>query len=160
MAIQLKHALVLALVLLAGCAGTPAGKHFDTPGVELLSFKPMGSEGMEARFGIVLRIINPNSMPLEIEGIYYELAVQEKDLLSGASNTPVTIESYSEGQIELVGSASMRGAFRLIAELIDKPPTYGFAYQLNTKISLKGYPLPIRIEKEGLFGDNSLSVRR
>ena len=144
--------VVLLSTFLVACAGTPASDGFDTPTVELLSIKPLPSRGMEARFEITLRVVNPNSGALKIEGLYYELAVQGKDIVDGTSNQTVTIDAYSEGLIILEARAGMFGAFGLLRELMKNPPDSGFSYELKTKISLSGYPIPIRIKKVGVFG--------
>ncbi|MDP5052233.1 MAG: hypothetical protein NWP69_00470, partial [Congregibacter sp.] len=51
------------LTLLGGCASMNA-LDFDKPEVELLALQPMPSQGMEARFLVKLRVVNPNSLPL------------------------------------------------------------------------------------------------
>ena len=76
----------LALVLLTACAGfNPGGDPIEAPSIELVGFKPLKSEGMEARFGITLRVVNPNAIALDIEGVYYELEVEGSKLLSHRS---------------------------------------------------------------------------
>jgi LEA14-like dessication related protein len=144
--------MVIVATFVLGCAGMPGGEDFDTPSVELMSLKPTTSKGMEARFEIVLRVVNPNTRALNIEGIYYELEVQGNDVLDGTSNRPVVIDAYSEGRVVLQATASMFGALGLIKDLMENPPESGFSYELKTKISLSDYPIPIRVTKKGVFG--------
>jgi len=149
----MRYALLALLLLLGACASLqPGGKDFDPPTVELVGLKPLRSQGLEARFEISLRVLNPNTRDLELEGVYFELWVEGKKLLTGVSAEPVTIPAFGEGRVALSGSASLFGSFALLANFMETRPQSGFAYRLKAKISIAGLPAAVRITQEGSFG--------
>jgi LEA14-like dessication related protein len=149
----LRFSLLTALLLLGACASLqPGGSDFDPPTVELMGIKPGRSHGLEARFDLSLRVVNPNSRELAVEGVYYELWIQGKKLLTGASSEPVTIPAYSEGQVDVSGVASLFGSFALLANLMETKPENGVDYELKAKLSIAGLPTAVRISHEGSFG--------
>ena len=142
--------LATMLVVVSACAGfNPGGDPFETPTVEVVGIKPLQSSGMEARFGITLRVVNPNAIALDIEGVYYELEVEGSKLLSGAESEPTSIPAYGEGRIELEGAASVLGSLGFISKMMDRTATQALNYELKTKISVKQLPRAIRVNKVG-----------
>ena len=153
MSSHLSCVLLVALLMLGGCAALqPGGSDFDPPTVELMGVKPVRSQGLEARFDISLRVVNPNARALDVEGVYYELWVEDKKLLSGASAEPVTIPAYGEGSLTVSGVASLFGSFSLLTNLMQSKPEDGIEYELKTKISIAGIPTAVRISQKGVFG--------
>ncbi|HEY7775771.1 MAG TPA: LEA type 2 family protein, partial [Kineobactrum sp.] len=112
--------LALAIILAAGCAGI-GGMDFDPPEVELLALEPLPGQGMEARFLVRLRIVNPNSIPLDIEGMAYDVFIRDSKILSGVSNKALRVNAYSESVAELEVAAGMLGSLALIRDLISNP---------------------------------------
>jgi LEA14-like dessication related protein len=150
---SLRHGLLAVLLLLGACATLqPGGSDFDPPTVELAGIKPGRSQGLEARFDLSLRVVNPNARDLEIEGVYYELYIEGKKLLTGASAEAVTIPAYGEGQVDVSGVASLFSSFALLANLMETRPENGVDYELKAKISIAGLPTAVRISQEGSFG--------
>lgn len=133
---------------LSGCAAVGMGD-FDEPQVELAGLTPIAGSGMEARFLVSLRIVNPNSIPLEVDGMAYDVFIRGNKLLSGVSNEPLRIEAYSETTADLEVAAGMFGSLALLRDLISNPPDGGLPYRLNAKISRKGLIGAIRVTREG-----------
>jgi LEA14-like dessication related protein len=148
--------LILVITLTCGCASVGL-EQFDDPDVELLALQPLPSQGMEARFLLRLRIVNPNPIALEIDGMAYDVYLRDTKVLSGASNREVTVAAYSEGTAELEVAAGMLGSLTLLRDLMSSPPDGGIPYRLNTKISRKGLGGSMRISREGMI---DLSTRR
>jgi LEA14-like dessication related protein len=136
------------LLLLAGCANVGL-EAFDDPDIELLALEPMPSRGLEARFLLRLRIVNPNPIALEIDGLAYEVFLRENKVLSGASNTPVRVDAYSEGEAAVEVAAGMMGSLALIRDLMSNPGASDIPYRLDAKISRKGLGGSIRVSREG-----------
>jgi LEA14-like dessication related protein len=144
--------LMAALLLLGGCAALqPGGSDFDPPTVELMAVKPARSQGLEARFDISLRVVNPNARALDLEGVYYELWIQDKKLLTGASAEPTTIPAFGEGRVDVSGVASLFGSLALLTRLMEAKPQGGIEYELKTKLSIAGIPRAVRISQQGTF---------
>jgi LEA14-like dessication related protein len=141
----------LLLLALAGCATAPVSD-FDTPQVELVGLQPLPPQKMEARFAVSLRVLNPNSVALDIEGVFYEIYLRDQKVLSGVSSQSAEIPAYGEGILELEASASMVRSLSLVRDLMEDPPDQGLPYTLKTKISLGNMPRAVRIEHKGLIG--------
>lgn len=140
--------MALLLVLAGGCANLGVSD-FDTPEVELLALQPLPSQGMEARFRVRLRIINPNAIPLSIEGMAYEVFIRESRVLSGVSNQPLRVDPFSESVAELEVAAGMLGSLALLRDLMSNPVDGGLPYRLNAKLARKGLGGSIRVSREG-----------
>ena len=144
-------ALTLALVLtltLAGCASLP-GDDFDKPEIELLGLTPIAGAGMEARFRVTLRITNPNTSPLTVNGMAYELYLRDRRVLSGVSDRPIRVEPFSEQTTELEVAAGMLGSLALLRDLLTNPPERAIPYSLRSKLSLGGLLGTVRIRRDG-----------
>jgi LEA14-like dessication related protein len=135
-------------VLVAGCAGIGI-EEFDEPDVELLSIQPARGQGMEARFLLRLRIVNPNPVRLAIDGMAYDVFLRGTKVLSGASNEEVIVEPYSEGFADLEVAVGMLGSLALLRDLLGDPPDGGLPYRLEAKISRKGIGGSMRVSREG-----------
>lgn len=140
--------LLLGLALLGACAGLSPGA-FDEPDVELLALEPLPARGMEARFLLRLRIVNPNPVTLDIDGLAYEVFLREAKVLSGASNERVVVEAYSEGEAALEVAAGMLGSLSLLRDLMSNPAADAIPYRLKAKISRRGIGGALRISREG-----------
>lgn len=136
------------LALAAGCANVGL-EEFDDPDVELLALEPLASRGLEARFLLRLRIVNPNPIALDIDGLAYEVYLRDNKVLSGASNQAVRVEAYSEGEAAVEVAAGMMGSLALIRDLMENPTGGGIPYRLDAKISRKGLGGSLRVSKEG-----------
>ena len=143
-------ALALLLSLLAGCAGMGM-EEFDEPAVELLALEPRPSQGMEARFLVRLRIVNPNPVALKIDGMAYDVYLRDMKALTGVSNREITVEAYSEGTADLEVAAGMLGSLALLRDLMARPPQGGLPYRLEAKISRKGLARPLRVNHSGIL---------
>jgi LEA14-like dessication related protein len=141
---------VVGATLMAGCAGVGL-EEFDEPDVELLSLQPLRGQGMEARFLLRLRIVNPNPVRLAIDGMAYDVFLRETKVLSGASNREVIVDAYSEGIADLEVAAGMLGSLALLRDLLGDPPDGGLPYRLEAKISRKGIGGSMRVTREGVL---------
>ncbi|MEM1187100.1 MAG: LEA type 2 family protein [Pseudomonadota bacterium] len=151
LATTISAAFLLALVLaVTGCANVGL-EQFDDPEIELLAIEPMAARGMEARFLVRLRIVNPNPISLDIDGLAYDVFLRDSKVLSGASNEAVSIDAYGEGEASLEVAAGMLGTLALIRDLITNPPEAGIPYRLNAKISRKGLGGSLRVKREGVL---------
>ena len=144
--------LLIAIVVLAqgACSSLPTND-FDKPEVELLSLRPIAADGMEARFAIKLRVLNPNSVALDIEGIFFEVFLREQRVLSGVSSRPARVPAFGEGTVELEASIGLLNSVRLIRDLASEPAKEGLPYRLKTKLSVRNISRSVRIEREGVL---------
>jgi LEA14-like dessication related protein len=152
--LALRHCLcsLAALLLLSipGCS-TLGNADLDPPEVSLQGLRPLSISGSEARFEIQLRVLNPNAVSLDIEGLYFEVFLHESKVLSGTGARAVKIPAYGEGDVTLEASLGMLRAVGLIQELAGKDAS-NIPYRLKTKISLAQLPYALRLEDTGVIG--------
>lgn len=146
-------AFAALLVFISACAGIGLSD-FDEPEVELIGLEPLPSTGMEARFLVRLRVVNPNSIPLSIDGMSYEVFIRDSKVFTGVSNEALNVEAYSEATAELEVAASVFGSLALLKDLMSQPPDNGLPYRLNAKLSRSGIGGAIRVSREGTLSLN------
>ena len=95
------YCAVLALLagLLSGCAGLDAYR--EAPRVSLVSIQPKQMGVLEQRYGLQLRIMNPNDAALPVEGMQYSLEINDREFAYGVSRQPVTIPAYGEAVLDV-----------------------------------------------------------
>ena len=141
-------------VALSGCAALDP--NYEEPTVTLSSFKALPSEGMVPAFEIGLRIINPNSTDLNLQGIVYTVSLQGYELVKGVGKDFPVIESYSEGVVMLTASANLLAGIRFVSELMNQSEQ-ALEYEFKAKLDLGGLYPSIRITEVGnldLSGQN------
>jgi len=152
---QLRYWIAAMLLILGtGCANI-GSLDFDEPEVELLGLEPLPSQGLEARFLVKLRIVNPNAIPLAIDGMAYDVFIRGSKILSGVSNEGISVGAYSESVAELEVAAGMFGSLALIRDLMSNPTDKGLPYTLKAKLSRSGLGGAIRVSREGTIDLNA-----
>ena len=125
-----------AALSLVGCAWL---QRTDPPQVTLVGVEPAAGEGLEMRMQLKLRIQNPNQAPIEYNGIYVELDVQNKSLASGVSNQSGTVPSFGETVATVPVSVSYLGmagqAMGLLSGKSFDKVTYEMRGKLNSSAS-------------------------
>ncbi len=94
---------ILALFTLTSCSNT--GSSFSAlkaiaPKVNLETIQLVKLGLSEQVYRLRLNIKNPNSFPLPIQSINYQLFINNQEFAKGLSNKPVTIPSLGEGYLE------------------------------------------------------------
>ena len=102
-------ALALATILSACATMSP---DYEEPTVTLSSFRAIPSEGMVPAFEIGLRIINPNSQALNLNGIVYTVSLPGSDLVKVVGKDFPVIEGYSAGEVKLTATAKLLAGIR------------------------------------------------
>jgi len=141
--------LLLSLSFLSGCAGL-SNHHFEPPDVSLHRFNMLPQDGVTPQFEIGLHIINPNREPLNLEGIYYTVAIEGYKVLAGVSNSLPTVEPYGQADISLVANVDLIKGIRLISSLMQDPRDV-FTFSFNAKLDPGGLAPKIVISEEGEF---------
>lgn len=102
----------LTAVLLALAGACALVQPQDSPVVRVVGLTPLPSEGMELRFGLRLRVQNPNDGPIGYDGIAVSLDLDGRGLASGVSNASGTIDRFGEAVIEVPVTVSLFSALR------------------------------------------------
>ncbi|MDT8385950.1 MAG: LEA type 2 family protein [Thiogranum sp.] len=149
-------ALLLA-VLLAACSSLPSKP--QSPRVSLAGLNLVSVDLFEQRYQARLRIKNPNSFALPVQGIDFHLAINGEDFADGVGNQSVTIPAYGEKVMALEVSSNLLQVLRQLKILEDRE-LGGFEYRITGNIASgrHGWRLPFdftgRLEAPGAAGDH------
>ncbi len=101
--------IAFGLLLLGGCATLQFSEPID---VILAGVEPLQGEGLEFRMLIKLRVLNPNDVPLDFNGVSIRMDVQGKPFAAGVSNAAGSIPRFGEALVEVPVSISVFGIAR------------------------------------------------
>ena len=145
------------LTLLLGACAT-LSPDYEKPTVTLSSFKATPSEGMMPAFEIGLRIINPNSQPLNLEGIVYTVSLEGYELVKGVGKDFPVIEGYSEGTVKLTAAANLLAGIRFVTDMMqNKGANESLEYEFKAKLDLGGLYPSIKVRETGEINLNKRS---
>lgn len=144
--------LLTIAMMLAGCASL--GQKLETPRVNLVGLKVLDLQLFEQRFGLTLRVQNPNRTELAIDGISFEVEINDREFAHGVDNQTVTVPAFGESVLEVEVVSSL---FSLVDQLRDLNRRSGkpLDYRIHGRISLAGNPISIPFEQTGQLGGKS-----
>ncbi|HET7031539.1 MAG TPA: LEA type 2 family protein [Casimicrobiaceae bacterium] len=145
---SLLGALMLGAALtLVGCASMPGR---DPLQVTVSDIEPLPGEGLELRMLVKLRVQNPNDVPIEYNGAYVKLDVQDKTFATGVSDEHGTIPRYGEAIIGVRVTASMLRAAVNAFGIFSGQPNDKISYKLEGKIDGPAF-VSFRFKSQGEF---------
>lgn len=108
-------AVAVGAALLAGCAslvgiGQP-------PGVTLAGIDLREIGLFEQRFGLKLRIQNPNAVDLPISGLSFEVELNGHPFANGLSNQSVTVPKMGEATLDVDAVSNLASLLKQLQEL-------------------------------------------
>ena len=105
----------LALSVLGACAGS----RFRPlkPEVSVASIRLLDGNLLEQRFLLSLRVINPNSFEIPVEGLNFTLDLNGQPFARGVSNKPVTVPQLGEALLEVTATTGLAGLWRQLKGL-------------------------------------------
>jgi LEA14-like dessication related protein len=125
--------LVAAALGLAACASL---SRTDPPKVSLEGIEPSAGEGQEAaHVQLKLRVQNPNETPIDYNGVYVELLVQNKSLASGVTNQSGTVAAFGEAVVSVPVTVSYFGIAGQAMGLLSGKSLSKVSYELNGKLN-------------------------
>ncbi len=139
---------VFLIFLAAGCAPFLPG--FETPTVNVSSFRVLPGQEAVPTFEIGLHIINPNRTDLKLEGISYTVELEGHKILSGVSNKLPVIEAYGEGDVRLQVQPDLFSTINLFTDLLSQPREK-FRFDLTAYLDVGVWMPRIKVHKEGFF---------
>jgi LEA14-like dessication related protein len=150
------RALALLLIgMMTGCAGLPSG--MEPPAVTI-SDLGLGNAGLlEQQFNLRLRIQNPNSQELKIDGMAFDLEINDQLFAQGVGNAAVTVPRYGSGFMPVEAVSTLGGLLKQFNTLArgDKPV---FKYRIKGTLSVDGRRIPF--ERHGEFDLSALSPKK
>jgi LEA14-like dessication related protein len=139
-------ATLFIMLILTSCAAL--NPNFEKPKVSVNSFKILPRGSINPTFEIGLRVVNPNSIPLNLKGMSYTASIEDNKIFSGVANQLPIVQAYGEEDIKLNAQADLLGGIRLFADLMKKRDT-PISYTLKVKLDVGTFALPIYITREG-----------
>ncbi len=98
-----------AISTLAGCAALPGS---DPLKVTLAGVESLPGAGLEARFAVKLRVLNPNDAPVDFDGVFVELYVRGLELGAGATDAKGSVPRFGETLITVPVTVSALAVVR------------------------------------------------
>ncbi len=132
----LKPEMIVCLLcfgLLTACASIKP--YSEAPRVSLASIEPKEMTLLEQRYGIRLRIMNPNEAALQIEGLSYALEINEREFAYGVNRQSVEIPAFGEALLDVEVVSNLLNVMQQIQEMSGESRD-SLTYRLTGKISL------------------------
>jgi LEA14-like dessication related protein len=140
--------IMLLALAVSACAGMSPG--FETPTVNVSSFRTLPSESGMPKFEIGLHVTNPNSEALKLRGVAYTISVEGRELMKGVGNELPVIEGYGEGDFTVTAAASLFEGAMLLKDLVSGPVDV-LNYEFEAKLDVGTFIPAIRVKDTGEF---------
>ena len=128
---------VLGVLLMAGCAWL--FKPIETPRLSVVNMQVVATTIFEQQYRIQLRIQNPNTFALSVNGLDYTIEINNQHFASGVSNRTAVIPPLDTAVLEVEATSTLMSFFRQITAL-QQGKLETISYRLAGKIHLAGYP--------------------
>jgi LEA14-like dessication related protein len=106
-------ALLLAALLLGGCAGI----EIQPPSVTLAGIEVVEASLFEQRLAIKLRVLNPNTIEIPIEGLSFEVEINGEPFAKGVSDKAIKVPRLGEAVLDVTAVTGFAGILRQIQGL-------------------------------------------
>lgn len=139
--------LVLFSGLLAACTGL---RNLETPEVVVTAIRPVDATLLEQRFEVDLRIYNPNNRDLAIDGVDFELSINDNRLARGSGAKQLLLPRLGEAETTVRVSTTV---FDVARQLVNAPQAESLSYRLSGRIHLgSGLGGSLPFDKSGIIG--------
>jgi LEA14-like dessication related protein len=138
--------LALALTAAGGCAGL--WRTTEPPRVSLVDVRPLAMTLFEQRYGLKLRVQNPNPTPLSVDGMSFDVELNERAFATGVSPRGFSVPAYGETVVDVEVVSNLA---RLYEQLRALESGHGEAlrYRLSGDLHLTGPAESLRFEQDG-----------
>ncbi|MCP3849626.1 MAG: LEA type 2 family protein [Gammaproteobacteria bacterium] len=130
--------LILSLTACAGLETKPAQFKINISSMQVLE-----STLMEQRYQISLRIMNRSNEALDVNGMSFDVELNDRDFASGVSNASFTLAPLSEKVVDVTVTSTIFGLIRQVnamKELKSKPFNYELSGHIYSSNNLFGIP--------------------
>ena len=101
---------MLGLTALGGCAGLRLG--MQKPEVSVANIRLLDGNLLEQRFLLTLRVMNPNTSEIAIEGLTFKVDLNGQPFAKGVGNQPVVIPRLGEAMVDVTATTGLGGLLR------------------------------------------------
>jgi LEA14-like dessication related protein len=138
--------VLFASVLLCACATLSPYK--ESPRVSLVSIQPQQMGVLEQRFGLQLRILNPNDVAIPVEGLSYTIEINNREFAYGVSRQAVEIPAFGEALLDVEVVSNLLNVVQQLQALNGETRS-SLDYRLSGKISLANSPASLPFDYSG-----------
>lgn len=139
--------VLVMLAFLFGCAGQ-LNERPEAPNVSLSNINIIEFGLLEQRYGLRLRIQNPNSFALPLAGMNYQLYINGEPFAHGVSNDRVTIPGFGENVVNVDVVSNLNQLSKQLVEL-GSSSRQALQYRLEGKVKLDNFVSSIPFNYEG-----------
>ena len=101
---------MLGLTALGGCAGLQLG--MKKPVVTVANIRLLDGNLLEQRFLLTLRVMNPNTSEIAIEGLTFKVDLNGQPFARGVGNQPVVVPRLGEAMVDVTATTGLGGLLR------------------------------------------------
>jgi LEA14-like dessication related protein len=131
-------------VSLVACTGL---RDLETPDVFVTAIRPLDATLLEQRFEVDLRIYNPNNRDLAIDGVDFELVVNDSRLARGSGATELMLPRLGEAETTVRVSTTF---FDVARQIMNAGQSGVISYRLSGRVHLgTGLGASLPFEKSG-----------
>ena len=141
-------AAVVALLAVAGCASISS---LEPPEVRVTSLQMLDPQqgSFEQRFAVGLRLLNPNDRPLAVNGLNFELDVNDRRLASGVTDRAFELPRLGEAETSVIVTTSLFDVLGQALEIAARQDA-SMSYRLRGRLHLgSGFVRTIPFDHKG-----------
>ncbi len=148
--------VLLAAVVMAGCSGLPPGA--QAPAVTIADFG-LGNAGLfEQQFGLKLRIQNPNPEEFRVDGIAFDLEINDQPFARGVGNQMITVPRYGSAFMAVEAVSTLGGLIRQFGRMAQGEKRE-FKYRIKGSLSFAG-GARVPFDERGEFDFSAFASRK
>lgn len=135
----------IAMLALSACATLPGS--LTPPEVTLADLRLIDVGLFEQRFGLSLRVVNPNNVDIPVEGLSFALELNGTSFATGVSNESVKIPRLGEAILDVQAVSSLTGLLHQLRRL--SQGDQGIEYRIHGKLITDGLLGGVPFDKRG-----------
>ncbi len=124
--------LSVAAALIAGCAGLFSST--ERPRVNISNIQAKDVKLLEQVFTMDLRIQNPSESAIDVNGLSFDLEINNKHFATGVSNKQLTIQPFTSQVIQVEAVTTLASLLRQVSELQKSADEPKLKYRLKGTI--------------------------
>jgi len=103
------------VVLIASCSTMP--KDFEAPRVNISDLTPKEMAIFEQKFDVKLRIQNPNDVDLSVNGMRFDIELNEREFANGMTGERLTVPRFGSQTVDVEVFTTLASFLRQVQDL-------------------------------------------
>lgn len=130
----MRRVLIGLVLTAAGCVGVP--RDLKSPDVSFVSARTIEASLFEQRLELRMRVHNPNSIDLPVNGLDVDVELAGEPFAHGISAREFTVPARGEAEFDMIVTANAASAIARIASA-DRKSREAIDYRLKGKLSTR-----------------------